>query len=69
MTQTARSAGGTVGALIDRRRTGYHGGMDEIVSRCPVCGARVHVNAGDPTPAHQNEDSGVECPGTGQPSD
>ena len=23
---------------------------------------------GDPTPAHQNESSGVECPGTGQPT-
>jgi hypothetical protein len=42
---------------------------DDVMSRCPVCGARVYVGAGDPTPAHQAEGSAEpECPGTGQPS-
>ncbi|MFI5909364.1 hypothetical protein [Dactylosporangium sp. NPDC051541] len=43
----------------------------QAISRCPKCGARVHVNAGSPTPAHQPDGSGPgagECPGTGQPS-
>ena len=43
----------------------------EAMSRCPVCGARVHVNAGTPTPAHQPDGAAgaaTQCSGTGQPS-
>jgi hypothetical protein len=40
--------------------------MVDVMSRCPVCGARVYVGAGQPTPAHQAD--GKDCPGTGQPS-
>lgn len=41
----------------------------EAMSRCPVCGARVHVNAGTPTPAHQPDSGGSsKCDGSGQPS-
>jgi hypothetical protein len=43
----------------------------EAMSRCPACGARVHVNAGSPTPAHQPDGAGPgasQCQGTGQPS-
>jgi len=38
------------------------------MSRCPVCSARVYVNAGDPTPTHPVEGSTEQCPGSGQPS-
>lgn len=43
----------------------------EAMSRCPVCGARVHVNAGSPTPPHQPDGAAQgadQCPGSGQPS-
>ncbi|WP_432827238.1 hypothetical protein [Dactylosporangium sp. CA-092794] len=44
----------------------------QAMSRCPVCGARVYVNAGSPTPAHQPDNAAAsgsaQCPGTGQPS-
>ncbi|MGI5243729.1 hypothetical protein [Dactylosporangium sp. CA-139066] len=43
----------------------------EAISRCPVCGARVHVNAGSATPAHQPDGGapgGTQCSGSGQPS-
>lgn len=43
----------------------------EAMSRCPVCGARVYVNAGSPTPAHQPDGAAAgsaQCQGTGQPS-
>jgi competence CoiA-like predicted nuclease len=42
--------------------------MSQVMSRCPVCQARVYVNAGNPTPPHQAEGSEQQCPGTGQPS-
>jgi len=43
----------------------------EAISRCPACGARVHVNVGSPTPAHQPDgaaQSAGQCPGTAKPS-
>ncbi len=43
----------------------------EVMSRCPVCGARVYVNAGTPTPAHQPDGvtgAATQCDGTGRPS-
>ena len=40
----------------------------QVMSRCPVCGERVYVAAGDPTPEHKGEDGGEKCPGSGQPS-
>ena len=43
----------------------------EAKSRCQVCGARVHVNAGSPTPALQPDGvtgAATQCDGTGQPS-
>ncbi|WP_432988479.1 hypothetical protein [Dactylosporangium sp. CA-233914] len=43
----------------------------QAISRCPECGARVHVNAGSPTPSHQPDGAGPgagECPGSGRPS-
>jgi hypothetical protein len=43
----------------------------EAMSRCPVCGARVHVNAGSATPPHQPDGSApgtAQCEGTGKPS-
>jgi hypothetical protein len=46
---------------------GYLAGM-QVMSRCPVCGERVYVAAGDPTPEHKAEDGGEKCPGSGQPS-
>lgn len=44
--------------------------MSQVMSRCPECGARVYVGAGDPTPPHETENEGAtgQCPGTGQPS-
>lgn len=47
--------------------TGMVGRM-ETMSRCPVCGARVYVNAGTPTPTHQAEGETATCPGSGRPS-
>jgi hypothetical protein len=40
--------------------------MVEVMSRCPVCGARVYVGRGSPTPSHLVDDK--ECTGTGRPS-
>jgi hypothetical protein len=40
----------------------------QVMSRCPVCGERVYVAAGDPTPEHKAEDGAEKCPGSGQPS-
>jgi hypothetical protein len=43
----------------------------EAMSRCPVCGARVHVNAGSLTPPHQPDGvtgAASQCSGSGQPS-
>ncbi|MEV6521327.1 hypothetical protein AB0M43_05185 [Longispora sp. NPDC051575] len=40
----------------------------EVMSRCPVCEARVYVNAGSPTPPHPADGPGGPCPGAGQPS-
>ena len=42
--------------------------MIEVMSRCPVCQARVNVNAGAPTPPHKAEGSDAQCAGTGQPT-
>ncbi len=42
--------------------------MPELLSRCPVCGARVYAETGTPTPPHTTEGTQQECPGTGQPS-
>jgi len=42
--------------------------MVEVMSRCPVCGARVSVGAGAATPPHDNEERGGRCAGTGKPS-
>jgi hypothetical protein len=41
---------------------------DEVTSRCPVCDAKVPVNAGAPTPAHQAEGTPTQCDGTGMPT-
>ncbi|GAA3244524.1 hypothetical protein GCM10010532_087660 [Dactylosporangium siamense] len=38
----------------------------EATSRCPVCDAKVHVNAGAPTPPHQA--GAGQCDGTGKPT-
>jgi hypothetical protein len=64
--------------LVDRKRlascgfctspAGYECGMAELLSRCPVCGARVNAQTGTPTPPHQIEGTQTECSGTGQPS-
>jgi hypothetical protein len=43
----------------------------EAMSRCPKCGARVHVNAGAPTPPHQPDGASPgspQCDGTGHPT-
>ncbi len=42
--------------------------MSELLSRCPVCGARVYAQTGTPTPPHRAEGSQEECPGSGQAS-
>jgi hypothetical protein len=55
---------------------GYAAGMisenDPVLSRCPVCLARVYVGSGDPCPPHKPDESDHEsdelCPGTGQPT-
>jgi hypothetical protein len=43
---------------------------DPVMSRCPVCLARVYVGSGDPCPPHNPDgsDSTEQCPGTGQPT-
>ena len=53
------------------RRTvvGKRGTMDDIVSRCPVCGARVEVNVGSPTPPHEVDEGSGPCAGEGQSSE
>jgi hypothetical protein len=43
--------------------------MDDIVSRCPVCGARVNVSVGTPTPPHTVDEGDTPCTGAGQPSE
>jgi hypothetical protein len=39
-----------------------------VMSRCPQCGARVQCGAGEPTPAHMNDETKQPCTGQGQPS-
>lgn len=34
---------------------------------CPVCGAGVSGESGDPTPMHQETGTLDECPGSGRP--
>jgi hypothetical protein len=40
----------------------------QVMSRCPVCQARVYVGAGAPTPQHNEDGTDKPCPGAGQPS-
>lgn len=42
--------------------------MDDIVSRCPVCGARVQASVGSPTPPHTVDEGRGPCSGAGKPS-
>lgn len=45
---------------------------DPVMSRCPVCLARVYVGSGNPCPPHKPDESDPDsdelCPGTGQPT-
>jgi hypothetical protein len=43
--------------------------MDDIVSRCPECGARVEGAVGTTTPPHEVDEGSGPCPGAGQPSE
>ncbi|MET7423173.1 hypothetical protein [Dactylosporangium sp. NPDC005555] len=40
----------------------------EATSRCPVCDAKVHVNAGAPAPSHHADGASGQCAGTGKPT-
>jgi hypothetical protein len=42
--------------------------MGDVMSRCPVCGHRVYVGSGEPTPAHDADGTDQPCAGAGQPS-
>lgn len=43
--------------------------MNDIVSRCPVCGARVNAAVGSKTPPHQTDGGAGPCKGAGKASE
>ncbi|GAA0931752.1 hypothetical protein GCM10009557_94640 [Virgisporangium ochraceum] len=48
---------------------GYVRCMNDIVSRCPECGARVDAPVGTPTPPHTTDGGDGPCPGAGRASE